>query len=471
MIKSRRLALTFVIIAALAAPGATSAASTNDQYRSATVIASLPFSETISTTTATSESGEPSRCFDDRPSNSVWYTYTPPSDQVIRVSTVGSSYDAFPQIYVVNGHGFGGLTPVVPCGTRQLELTGGTTYAIQVTDERPSGGGGNLVLSIEQALPPPNDDFASATRVTALPFTDRVDLAAATLEPGEPAAASCLGYPPMTASAWYAFTPAVDGQLQIQRAGGSESVAVIYTGTAMGTLTQIDCGFFAIAVRAGTTYYIQVAAQSLGKGVIDVTLRQPPPPEASFVFDPAEPNSVDPVSFFDQSFDPAFQDSSHAWTFGDGSTSDLFNPTHRYAADGDYVVGMTITTVDGRTDSTQQTISVRTHDVRITNVTAPKSARSGQTRTVDVSVVDLRYPETVEVRLYRVDEFEQMLVSNAFVELTVTTRATTTSLPYTFTAADAAAGKVTFLVTVVIVGHADALPADNSRIAVTSVKR
>jgi PKD repeat protein len=246
-------------------------------------------------------------------------------------------------------------------------------------------------------------------------------------------------------------------------------VSAIYTGSSIDTLTQVDCG--TIAVRAGTTYYIQVAAESLGKGVIDVTMRQPPPPQAGFSFNPSEPNSIDPVEFFDQTFDPGFQDYSDDWTFGDGSTSSLLNPTHQYAADGDYVVGLSVATLDGRTGSTQQTISVRTHDVAITSVSAPKSAKSGQTRSVLVSVVDRRYPETVDVQLYRMDESGQTLIGDTFLELTVTTKATTVSFPYTFSAADAASGQITFLAIVDIQGHADAIPADNSRIAVTSVTR
>ena len=90
MSRSLRLALTLAVMVALLAPAATNAAkSTNDLYRSATVIGSLPFSQTLSTTTATTESGEPSPCF-QQPNNSVWYTYTSPSDEFLRVSTVGS---------------------------------------------------------------------------------------------------------------------------------------------------------------------------------------------------------------------------------------------------------------------------------------------------------------------------------------------------------------------------------------------
>jgi hypothetical protein len=470
MSRSLRLALSLAVLVALVAPVAAFAAkASNDLYRSATVIGALPFSQTLSTTTATIESGEPTPCF-GQPNNSVWYTYTAQTDQFIRVSTVGSSYDAFPQIYVVGGHGFAGLTPF-RCGVRQFDATGGTTYAIQITDENPAGGGGTLVLSIERALAPANDDFAAATTVTSLPFSDRIDLAAATLEPGEPDAASCTAFPPLISSAWYAFSPAVEGQLQVSREANFESVGAVYTGSSLANLTEIACSFGSIAVHPGTTYYIQIAAQSLGKGVVDVTLRQPPPPQAGFGFFPDEPNSVEPVEFFDQTFDSGNSDWNDAWTFGDGSTSDLFNPKHLYAADGDYVVGLDVTTFDGRTGSTQQTISVRTHDVAIVGVSAPKSARSGQTKPIAVSVIDRRYPETVEVRLYRVDGGGQTLIGDTFLDLTVGTRATTTSFPYTFTPDDATSGQVTFLATIDIFGHTDALPADNSREAVTTVTR
>ena len=390
---SLRLAVVLAVMLALVAPGTITAKSTNDLYRSATVISSLPFSETLSTTTATSEPGEPSGCALSS-NNSVWYTYTPPTNQAIRVSTRSSSYDALPQMWVVNGHGFANLTPLSCNNGGPVQVTGGTTYAIQVIDQLQSGGGGTLVLSIQQATPPGNDNFETARPVTTLPFTDRIDFAAATLQAGEPAGANCEFFGPMIASAWYAYSPAVNGQLKVSWSGGFEAHAVVYTGSSLGTLTQLGCGFRPLAVSAGTTYYIQIAAET-GRDVLDIELSQPPPPQAFFRFDPAEPNSVDAVSFFDQSFDPAGGlDFSEDWSFGDGSTFSGFNPTHVYAADGDYVAGLRITTPDGRTASTQHTISVRTHDVGITGVSAPKSARSGQTKVIAVSIVNRRYAES-----------------------------------------------------------------------------
>ena len=53
----------------------------------------------------------------------------------------------------------------------------------------------------------------------------------------------------------------------------------------------------------------------------------------------------------------------------------------------------------------------------------------------------------------------------------MSSRATTAEIPYTFTTDDAALGKVTFVASVEILGHTDALPSDNTRTAVTSVAR
>jgi len=457
-----------LVLTALIAPGASAAKPTNDLYRSATDVSPLPFSETRSTTTATSEPGEPAAC--GEPNHSVWYTYTAPTNQVIKVSTVGSSYDAIAMVYVVTGRGFGGLTPVA-CARRYYELTAGATYAFQVIDEHAIGVGGTLVLSIEQALPPANDTFASATPVTSLPYTDQVDLTGATLEPNEPAASSCLGFPPLIASAWYAFSPSTDGQMQALWNGGFEASAAIYTGSSLGSLTQLSCGSRSIAIHAGTTYFVQAAAQSLGKGPLNITLRQTPPPEPSISTFPFEPNSVEPTQFFNFGSDPGGADSTETWTFDDGSVVTGPGATHQYTTDGDFPVTLALVTDDGRSGSTQQTINVRTHDVSIVAISAPKTARAGQTKPISVSVIDRRYPENTRLTLYRVDSFGQTPIGSASLQLVVSNRATTTDFPYTFTADDAATGRVTFLASIEIFNHEDAVPADNTRSAETSVAR
>ncbi len=172
--------------------------------------------------------------------------------------------------------------------------------------------------------------------------------------------------------------------------------------------------------------------------------------------------------FVDQSFDPGgvgFE--PQVWSFGDGTTGTGFNVTHRYAADGDYPVQLTITTHDGRTAMATQTVHVRTHDVAITRFSVPIAANSGQTRRIVVSVNSKRYDETVEVQLFKSvpGGFQQFGSLTQFVPMNPRNGTTEFAFSYTFTAGDAQIGKVTFRAVAVISGARDALPADNEAIA------
>jgi PKD repeat protein len=63
-------------------------------------------------------------------------------------------------------------------------------------------------------------------------------------------------------------------------------------------------------------------------------------PVAGFYGTPTSGEYPLTVSFFDESVG---QVSSYSWTFGDGGTSTAQNPTHEYAAAGDYTVTLTVT--------------------------------------------------------------------------------------------------------------------------------
>jgi PKD repeat protein len=123
-----------------------------------------------------------------------------------------------------------------------------------------------------------------------------------------------------------------------------------------------------------------------------------PPPNPNFYYSPADPSSFDNIQFEDYSTDPAnLGISSWAWDFGDGATSALEFPTHRYTADGTYPLRLTVTTTDGRTASISKSVLVETHDVAITRLAVPNSAHVGQTIAVSVYLQNTRYPETVGV--------------------------------------------------------------------------
>ena len=72
--------------AALAAPP------TNDDFDAATVIAAIPFTDTLDMTEATSASDDPQPSCDDT-SRTAWYTFTPSEDMRLKADTFGSNYD------------------------------------------------------------------------------------------------------------------------------------------------------------------------------------------------------------------------------------------------------------------------------------------------------------------------------------------------------------------------------------------
>ena len=446
------------------------AAPTNDNVASATVISALPFSDVVDNTAATTEPGEPQFCaFSPQ---TVWYSITPAANTVLRADMAGSSFfDTVLTVYQSSGPGFGGLS-ALRCASFGGSVTfiaqAGTTYFVQTGSI--FTGGGNLHLNLQTVPPPPNDDFANATLIAGLPFDDTVDATAATVEPGEPHDSACIGDP--SATAWYVFTPSASGSLSANVGQFFSSVAV-YTGSSLAGLTAVDCRNFSqlttFHVDAGVTYHFQVVPlDPLGNGVLPFHLAVTPAPVANFFFFPFDPSIFDTVQFIDISFDPGqvgFQ--TEAWDFGDGATATGSAPTHRYGADGDYTAQLTVTTFDGRSASTSQVVHVKTHDVAITKFTAPQAASAGQTRQITVGVNSKRYPEVVQVQLFKSVPGGLQLVGTLTQSVPVrsSNRTTDFAFSHTFTSEDATVGKVTFQAVATIVGARDALPADNQAIA------
>jgi len=276
----------------------------------------------------------------------------------------------------------------------------------------------------------------------------------------------------VSSSAWYRFTPTGTGSISANAFGGVSSVVAAYTGTSVESLAEVACGVFGnratLHAVANTTYYFQVGTLFGQRGPLEFRLEVTPPPVANFGFFPFDASTFDVVQFFDQSFDPGgIGFAPQAWTFGDGATGTGGNPTHRYAADGDYTVQLTATTLDGRTAVASQTAHVRTHDVAITRLSVPQTGRSGQTRRLEVSVNSKRYGETVEVQLFRSvpGGFQQFGSLTQVVPVNPKNGTTGFAFSYTFTADDATIGKVTFRAVANILGARDALPADNEAIA------
>jgi alpha-tubulin suppressor-like RCC1 family protein len=147
------LALTSVaLVLGVAAGPAWAQAPPNDTFEHATQITSLPFSQTLDTSQATTDATDAealAACAIPLPvtvAATVWYQYTPSADQSLLISTDGSSYGA--GVAVLTGSP-GSLSAVAcfpaPLGT--FSAKAGQTYHIVVADTS-GGSGGTLNLSV-----------------------------------------------------------------------------------------------------------------------------------------------------------------------------------------------------------------------------------------------------------------------------------------------------------------------------------
>ena len=176
------------------------------------------------------------------------------------------------------------------------------------------------------------------------------------------------------------------------------------------------------------------------------------------------------MEFCDWSSDPVnLGFAEFLWDFGDGVTTTGNCGYHRYTTDGDYTVWHNVQTSDGRTDpdGVTKTVAVRTHDVAAVRVAAPKSASAGQTRSITVYIKNKRYPERVEIQLYKSvpGGFEWVATTNQNIPVRGGNRTTAVNFSYTFIQGDADIGKVTFKAVVNLIDARDALPGDNEAIS------
>lgn len=472
-------ALTLLALLALNLPAVYANPPGNDDINSATIIPSpASFSDALSTTEATASFNDPGCITSSAPT--VWYALTPASGETWQMSanTAGSDYATTLSVWT----GSPGSFTYVACASSQVNFNaiGGITYYFMIGAQSGPypgpGAGGNLVFQVTgtQFISPANDNFANAEAVGVLPFDGNVDITAATLEVGEPAPA-CEGWANPDKTIWYALTPNTSGSITARASAWFPTVLTVYTGNTLAGLSQVACRTYGnnltFQAIAGTTYYFQAGSLYSYNGSLQFHVEVSPPPVAAFFFSPSDPSVFDNPQFLGyNSYDPAgLGIQTYAWNFGDGATATSGNccPTHRYSTDGDYTVQLTVTTPDGRSASTSQVVSVRTHDVAITKFTVPTSARAGQTRQIVVGLRNTRYPETVRVDFYKSTPagFQWIGYSEQAVPVRSGNRTTDFQFNYTFTDADAAIGKVNFKAVATLLYVRDALPTDNEAVS------
>jgi hypothetical protein len=81
-------------------------------------------------------------------------------------------------------------------------------------------------------------------------------------------------------------------------------------------------------------------------------------PIAGFSFSPPEPTTEDSIQLADSSYDPDGSIMEWRWNFGDGNSSTLQNPTHRYTQGGHYTISLQVTDDDGLTSSMTSVLTV-----------------------------------------------------------------------------------------------------------------
>jgi hypothetical protein len=264
------LILIACVLFAFSPAARTVAAPPNDAFQAATIVLTIPYSNTQSTADATLEPGEPP-CGDI--GSTVWYAITAPQAGTLKVTTAGSDFDT-----VLAAHTGGALDslqnldcnddtgPTVTSAV-QFAVDSRNTYYIQAGGYQ--GLQGQLSLSVSYATAPVNDDFADAQAVPVnLPYVDNRSTAVASKEPGEPEPDPfCAQGALIGRTVWYSLTLTETRLVKVDTAGSNfDTILVVYTGDTLGNLTSEGCGDDTLdatsevkfIANAEATYRIQV---------------------------------------------------------------------------------------------------------------------------------------------------------------------------------------------------------------------
>jgi hypothetical protein len=130
---------------------------TNDTIQNATTITTVPFSETVDTTEATTDAEDAAvnaNCGAPATNGSVWYTITPTTAPFAYVIDVSQSDFA---AGVIVATGTPGNLSILACGPQAVAFPPavGETYYIMAFSDSPDVVGGQLAITVTESGPPP----------------------------------------------------------------------------------------------------------------------------------------------------------------------------------------------------------------------------------------------------------------------------------------------------------------------------
>lgn len=284
---STRLLFPVAILSMLVLSTPALAVPANDTCEAPTVVLSMPFSDNLNTSSATSDPGDPTQSLSPcktpgTNSNSVWYQFTPAFTGTLELSTTGSNYDT---VLSVHTGTCGALTEqacaddsVGNLATASVPVTAATTYFIEVTDFGPPGGG-SLRFSMSLSVPVTNDICTDAKVISSAPYSDTAEIGSATGS-GDPAQSCGSGL--ASPGVWYTFTPAAPGNVTIDTEGSSfDTVLSVYKAnclTVENSANEVACNDdsngptsrVTFPVMAAATYLIQVASYGSTAGTLQI---------------------------------------------------------------------------------------------------------------------------------------------------------------------------------------------------------
>ncbi len=141
---------------------------------------------------------------------------------------------------------------------------------------------------------PANDDFANAQNIASVPFSmSGLNTTGATTQGNDPpTTCASSSYPRQSRSVWYAYTPPITGNYNINTIGSNHDTVVAVWAGSWGFLASQGCdddagGNFTsslnVTLYGGTTYYIE--AMSYGNsngGLLNLAMTLLPPPNDNF---------------------------------------------------------------------------------------------------------------------------------------------------------------------------------------------